>query len=40
LVANQSSKNLSVFARDPKTGILAGKGKNFPAATPMCIVFV
>jgi 6-phosphogluconolactonase len=40
LVANQSSKNLSVYARDPKTGILASKGKNFPAATPMCIVFV
>jgi 6-phosphogluconolactonase len=40
LVANQSSSNLSVFARDPKTGILSHTGKNFPAATPMCIVFV
>jgi 6-phosphogluconolactonase len=40
LVANQGSSNLSVFARDPKTGILSNDGKNFPAATPMCIVFV
>ena len=40
LIANQSSGNLSVFARDPKTGILSHTGKNFPAATPMCIVFV
>jgi 6-phosphogluconolactonase len=40
LVANQVSGNLSVFARDPKTGVLANEGKNYPAATPMCIVFV
>ena len=40
LVANQVSSNLSVFARDPKTGVLAGEGKNFAAATPMCIVFI
>jgi 6-phosphogluconolactonase len=40
LVANQGSSNLSVFARDPKTGILSNDGKNTPAATPMCIVFV
>jgi 6-phosphogluconolactonase len=40
LVANQGSSNLSVFARDPKTGELANEGKNVPAATPMCIVFV
>jgi 6-phosphogluconolactonase len=40
LVANQNSSNLSVFARDPKTGALSNDGKNFPAATPMCIVFV
>jgi 6-phosphogluconolactonase len=40
LVANQVSGNLSVFARDPKTGALANEGKNYPAATPMCIVFV
>ena len=40
LVANQNSSNLSVFARNPKTGELANEGKNCPAATPMCIVFV
>jgi len=40
LVANQGSSNLSVFARDPKTGRLSDQGKNYPAATPMCIVFV
>ena len=40
LVANQSSSNLSIFARDPKTGQLAKEVKSFPAATPMCIVFV
>lgn len=40
LVANQVSSNLTVFARDPKTGHLAEQGKNYEAATPMCIVFV
>jgi len=40
LVANQNSSNLSVFARDPQTGQLSDEGKNYPAATPMCIVFV
>jgi 6-phosphogluconolactonase len=40
LVANQDSSNISVFARDPKTGELAKTGKSFAAATPMCIVFV
>lgn len=40
LVANQGSSNLTVFARNPETGQLSDKGKNFPAATPMCIVFV
>jgi 6-phosphogluconolactonase len=40
LVANQKSSNLSVFARNPTTGELSSEGKNFPAATPMCIVFV
>lgn len=40
LVANQKSSNLTVFARDTKTGKLAADGKNYPAATPMCIVFV
>jgi 6-phosphogluconolactonase len=40
LVANQGSSNLSVFARNPETGVLSNEGKNTPAATPMCIVFV
>ena len=40
LVANQNSSNLSVFARDPKTGVLSNEAKNIAAATPMCIVFV
>ena len=40
LVANQNSSNLSVFARDPKTGQLSNQGKNYPCPTPMCIVFV
>jgi 6-phosphogluconolactonase len=39
LVANQDSNVVSVFARDAQTGVLAGEGKNFPAATPMCILF-
>jgi 6-phosphogluconolactonase len=40
LVANQNSSNLSVFARDPKTGLLSNEAKNYPCPTPMCIVFV
>jgi 6-phosphogluconolactonase len=40
LVANQKSDDISIFARNPKTGELAREGKTFPAATPMCIVFV
>lgn len=40
LVANQESGNLTVIARNPETGELADKGTNYPAATPMCIVFV
>jgi 6-phosphogluconolactonase len=39
IVANQDSNLLSVFARDPKTGRLADKGKSVAAATPMCILF-
>ncbi len=39
LVANQDSSWISVFARNPKTGELAEQGKNFPAATPMRILF-
>jgi len=40
LVANQDSSVVSVFARNPQTGVLAEEGKSFAAATPMCIVFV
>jgi 6-phosphogluconolactonase len=40
LVANQDSNVLSVFARNPRTGQLADEGKNFPAATPMRILFL
>jgi 6-phosphogluconolactonase len=39
LVANQDSGWISVFARNPETGVLAETGKNFPAASPMCILF-
>ena len=39
LVANQDTDNLSVFARDAKTGKLANDGKNFPLSRPQCIVF-
>jgi 6-phosphogluconolactonase len=39
LVANQGSDQLCVFARDPKTGVLANEGKSFRAAAPMCILF-
>lgn len=39
LVANQTSNLITVFARDPHTGVLAKEGKSFPAATPMCILF-
>lgn len=40
LVANQDSNYISVFARNPATGQLAKEGKNYPAAAPMCILFV
>jgi 6-phosphogluconolactonase len=39
LVANQASSLISIFARDPETGVLADKGKSIAAATPMCILF-
>ena len=39
LVANQDSNQISVFARNPETGLLADKGKSFRAAVPMCILF-
>lgn len=40
LVANQDSNHVSVFARDPKTGLLAETGKDFPASAPMRILFL
>jgi 6-phosphogluconolactonase len=40
LVANQATDNISVFARDSKTGKLANEGKSFPLSRPQCIVFV
>jgi 6-phosphogluconolactonase len=39
LVANQSSNQISVFARNPVTGTLAAEGKSIPVAEPMCILF-
>jgi 6-phosphogluconolactonase len=39
LVANQSSNQISVFARNPVTGALAKEGKSLPVAEPMCILF-
>jgi 6-phosphogluconolactonase len=38
LVANQASDNISVLARDPKTGQLTA-GKSFPLAKPQCLAF-
>lgn len=40
LVANQDSNLISVFARNPQTGVLANEGKSFAAPTPMCILFL
>ena len=39
LVANQNSDRISIFARNPETGVLAPKGKSVAAAKPMCILF-
>jgi len=39
LVANQDSNLISVFARNPETGVLAAEGKSYAAAAPMCILF-
>jgi len=40
LVANQDSNLVSVFARDPVTGVLAAEAKSVVAETPMRILFV
>ncbi len=39
LVANQDSNQISIFARDAKSGALADEGKNVAAETPMRILF-
>jgi 6-phosphogluconolactonase len=39
LVANQDSNLISVFARNPETGILAEEGKSVAAQAPMRILF-
>jgi len=39
IVANQDSNNVSVFARNPETGVLAEQGKSVAVAAPMCILF-
>jgi 6-phosphogluconolactonase len=40
LVANQDSNQVSVFARNRETGVLAEKGQSYAAAAPMCIRFL
>jgi 6-phosphogluconolactonase len=40
LVANQETDNISVFARDEKTGRLGKTGKNFPISRPQCFVWM
>jgi len=39
LVANQDSNLISVFARNPETGVLSEEAKSFAAPAPMCILF-
>ena len=39
LVANEQSDQISVFARDEKTGKVAESGKDYPIAKPQCLVF-
>jgi 6-phosphogluconolactonase (cycloisomerase 2 family) len=39
LVANQDSNVISVFKRNPETGVLSEEGKNFPVLAPMRILF-
>ncbi|NYF50613.1 lactonase family protein [Tunturiibacter gelidoferens] len=39
LIANQESDNISVLARDGKTGKLTDAGKSFPLSRPQCLVF-
>jgi 6-phosphogluconolactonase len=39
LVANQDSDNISVLAREAKTGKLAETGRSYPRVKPQCLVF-
>ena len=39
LVANQTSDNIAVIARDKKTGRLSNTDKSFPLSKPQCLVF-
>jgi len=40
LIANQETDNLSVFARDARTGKISKEGKGFPLSRPQCILFL
>ena len=40
LVANEQSDVISIFARDEKSGKLAGSAKDVPISKPQCLVFV
>jgi 6-phosphogluconolactonase len=40
LVANQTSDNIAVIARDKTTGRLANTSKSFPLSKPQCLLFV
>jgi 6-phosphogluconolactonase len=40
LVANQDSNCISIFAREPETGLLSEAGKSVTAPTPMRILFL
>lgn len=39
LVANQTSDNISVLARDPQSGKLTASAATFPLSKPQCLVF-
>ena len=39
LVANQASDNISVLARNRRTGQLTESGKSFPLSKPQCLIF-
>jgi len=39
LAANQDSDQISIFQRNPQTGLISEKGKSVAVAAPMCILF-